>query len=83
MNWMPGLNMTIGVIGVVVQQEIGGVSVKDGDNFTFDVPATEVTAEQIHVSEEKGHITVEHQVANIKHDITGTVATVRAPLQVP
>jgi hypothetical protein len=39
---MTGLNMTIGVIGSVVQHEIGSVTVKDGNNFTFDVPVLEV-----------------------------------------
>jgi hypothetical protein len=45
LNWMTGLNMTIGVVGIVVQQEIGCVSVKDGNNFTFDVPLAQVTGE--------------------------------------
>src|SRR5262249_59581340 len=54
LNWMTGLNTAIGVIGIVVQQEIDSVSVKDGNNFTFDVPATEVSGEKIHVSEKKG-----------------------------
>jgi len=45
MNRMTCLNMTIGVIGVVVEHERGGVSVKDGNNFTFDVPVAEVTDE--------------------------------------
>jgi uncharacterized membrane protein len=35
-NWMTGLNMTIGVIGIVVQNDIGSVAVKDGNNFTGD-----------------------------------------------
>ena len=45
MNWMAGLNMTIGVIRIVVQHEIGGVSMKDGNNFTLDVPVGKVRGE--------------------------------------
>ena len=69
MNWMTGLNMTIGVIGIVVQYEIRSVSVKDGNNFTLDIPVAEICNEQIHISDEKGHIAIEHQVAYVEHDI--------------
>ena len=45
LNWMTGLNATIGIVRSIVQHEIGSVSVKYGNNFTFDVPAAEVSGE--------------------------------------
>jgi hypothetical protein len=69
---MAGLNMTIGAIRLVVQHEIGSVSVKHGNNFPFVVPGLETTGEYIRVSEENAHITVEHQMVNIEQRIEQT-----------
>jgi hypothetical protein len=43
MNGMTGLNMTVGVVGVIIEHEIGCVSVKDSNNLPFDVPVREVS----------------------------------------
>jgi hypothetical protein len=66
---MTGLNMTVGVIGIVIEHEVGGVSVKDSNNLAFDVPVLEVGGEQVDVANEKGHIAVQHQLADVEHDI--------------
>jgi hypothetical protein len=47
MNGMTGLNMTVGVVGVIIEHEIGCVSVKDSNNLPFDVPVREVSGEQV------------------------------------
>jgi hypothetical protein len=35
MNGMTGLNMTVGVVGVIIEHEIGCVSVKDSNKFAL------------------------------------------------
>jgi len=45
LNGMTGLNMTISVVGVIIEYEVGGVSVKDSNNLAFDVPILEVRGE--------------------------------------
>jgi hypothetical protein len=45
LNWMAGLNVAIGVIGIIVQHEVGGITVKNGNNLTLDVPVVEIAGD--------------------------------------